>query len=128
MNDDKVIHDDVIEDNVIHVSFGPGGGRRSDAPEMPEQAAPHKASESVPPPPHGRSAHAEPYGELFRREARGGEAHFGDCARHAPDRTGFGILGVDRAARLDDRFRAVGPVASHAGKQYAGNFAVIGFG
>ncbi len=68
MNDDKVIHDDVIEDNVIHVSFGPGGGRRSDAPEMPEQAAPHKASESVPPPPHGRSAHAEPYGELFRRE------------------------------------------------------------
>ena len=44
------------DDNVIHVSFGPNGGRRSDPPPgMPEQA-PQKASEAAPPD-HGRGAH-----------------------------------------------------------------------
>lgn len=63
---------DVQDDNVIHVRFGPGGGRRVDPPEPlgPEptpENEPTAAPESVPPPTNGRSAGAEPYGELFRR-------------------------------------------------------------
>lgn len=49
------------EDNVIHVRFGPSGGRRVDSPD-PQPKAP----ESVPPPAFGREAVAEPYGELFK--------------------------------------------------------------
>ena len=53
------------EDNVIHVRFGPGGGRRVDpAPEESTEAKP--AKESVPPPAFGRGSLAEPYGALFK--------------------------------------------------------------
>lgn len=59
-----------MSDNVIHVRFGPGGGRRVDPPA--EQPAPRPAREGRSPrrlerevPEKGRSG--EPYGELFDR-------------------------------------------------------------
>jgi tetratricopeptide (TPR) repeat protein len=54
----------VSDDNVIHVHFGPGGGRRVDDPPP----APRAAKGSVPPPKNGRGAGAEPYSELFKRK------------------------------------------------------------
>jgi len=57
----------VSEDNVIHVRFGPGGGRRVE-PEARQEPPPRarRAPESVPPPAFGRESIAEPYGELFK--------------------------------------------------------------
>ncbi len=52
------------EDNVIHVRFGPAGGRRVDPPSPPEEKPP----ESIPPPSFGRETLAEPYGGLFKRK------------------------------------------------------------
>ncbi len=51
------------EDNVIHVRFGPGGGRRADAP-APEPAPEPPAS--VPPPGFGRESLGDPYAALFK--------------------------------------------------------------
>lgn len=54
----------MTEDNIIHVRFGPGGGRRVPPPEP--QAPTPTTPESVPPPKPNRGA--EPYGELFKRK------------------------------------------------------------
>lgn len=54
-----------MTDNVIHVRFGPGGGRRVDPPE-PAEAPPRAPRERATAPSNGRPA--EPYGELFRRD------------------------------------------------------------
>ncbi|MCB9593174.1 MAG: tetratricopeptide repeat protein [Sandaracinaceae bacterium] len=64
------------EDNVIHVRFGPGGGRRvdppvevteaSEAPEAPGAIEAPAAPDSIPPPMFGRDAVGEPYGALFK--------------------------------------------------------------
>lgn len=54
------------DDNVIHVRFGPGGGRRVDPPVPRARRA--AVAESVPPPEFGRSAVTEPYAELFKRK------------------------------------------------------------
>ncbi|MFC1464376.1 MAG: tetratricopeptide repeat protein [Candidatus Brachytrichaceae bacterium NZ_4S206] len=50
-----------MSDNVIHVRFGPGGGKRV---EEPPPAPPERVKASPPPAPAGPT---EPYGELFRR-------------------------------------------------------------
>lgn len=55
------------EDNVIHVRFGPGGGRRVEPARPAEPPPPPRgAKESAPPPAFGRASIAEPYGELFK--------------------------------------------------------------
>lgn len=51
-----------MSDNVIHVRFGPGGGRRVDAPEPPKTT---RRAERERPAAVRRTA--EPYGELFGR-------------------------------------------------------------
>ncbi len=53
-----------MTDNVIHVRFGPGGGRRVDPPEPAREPAPPRERATAPV--NGRGG--EPYGELFRRE------------------------------------------------------------
>ena len=50
------------DEKVIHVRFGPGGGRRVDPPPV-ELTPPSEP----PPPPHGRASSADPTAELFRR-------------------------------------------------------------
>lgn len=55
-----------MTDNVIHVRFGPGGGRRVDPSEGAAQPAAPAPRERATAPTNGRSA--EPYGELFRRD------------------------------------------------------------
>jgi len=57
----------VNEDNVIHVRFGPAGGRRAEPP-APADAPKSKAPASVPPPSFGRESIAEPYGALYKRK------------------------------------------------------------
>lgn len=47
-----------MSDNVIHVRFGPGGGRRVETPSPPPAERARPAPAAVP---------TEPYGELFRR-------------------------------------------------------------
>ena len=52
------------EDNVIHVRFGPKGGRQVSAPPPESSAA---TAESIAPPSFGRDVLSEPYGALFKQ-------------------------------------------------------------
>lgn len=55
-----------MSDNVIHVRFGPGGGRRAEPPEEPpreERGSPRRAERADP----AKNRSTEPYGELFAR-------------------------------------------------------------
>ncbi len=54
------------EDNVIHVRFGPGGGRRVEPAAPAEGPARPEAPAASEPPPRPNRTH-EPYGELFKR-------------------------------------------------------------
>ncbi|MBX3273609.1 MAG: tetratricopeptide repeat protein [Sandaracinaceae bacterium] len=56
------------EDNVIHVRFGPGGGRRVDPPEPleDEDAEPLASPEPAPPAAFSRERAADPYAGLFQ--------------------------------------------------------------
>lgn len=54
-----------MSDNVIHVRFGPGGGRRVGPPEEPPIEEPKPRRVEATPPEKTRGG--EPYGELFAR-------------------------------------------------------------
>src|SRR5690606_26707166 len=54
-----------VSDNVIHVRFGPGGGRRVGPPEEPPIEEPKPRRVEATPPEKTRGG--EPYGELFAR-------------------------------------------------------------